>query len=166
MPADNRSFRAAVLTVSDRAYSGERKDESGPAICRILEKKGYVVEALSVVADEAEQIEKALLGFADTDKVDLVLTTGGTGFSPRDITPEVTMQLAHRNAPGISEAIRAFSLTKTKHAMLSRGVSVIRNSTLIINLPGSPRSCEESLEVIMDALPHGLGILNGLKLDK
>ena len=166
MTADNISFRVAVLTVSDRAYSGERKDESGPAIRRILEKAGYIVEAVTVVADEAEQIEKALVGFTDTEKVDLVLTTGGTGFSVRDITPEVTMKLAHRNVPGISEAIRAFSLTKTKHAMLSRGVSVIRNSTLIINLPGSPRSCEESLEAIMDALPHGLGILKGLKLDK
>ncbi len=159
-------MQAAILTVSDRVYTGERTDESMPVIRSCLEKAGFSVEALTVVPDEAQQIEEALIDFVDSKKVDLVVTTGGTGFSPRDITPEVTMKLAHRNAPGIAEAIRAFSLTKTKHAMLSRGVSVIRNSTLIINLPGSPQACEESLEAIMDALPHGLGILKGHKLDK
>lgn len=166
MESSNKAFRVAVLTVSDRAYSGEREDESGPAIRSIMEKAGFCVEAVTVVPDEAVQIENALLEFTDRAGADLVLTTGGTGFSARDITPEVTLKIAHRNAPGISEAIRAFSLTKTKHAMLSRGVSVIRNTTLIINLPGSPRACEESLQVIMDALPHGLGILKGQKLDK
>lgn len=162
----NENFRAAVITLSDRSYSGEREDISGPAIVSYLKDKGYTDIIYSLLPDDRKMLEDRFIELADEIKVDLILTTGGTGFAPRDITPEATLAVATRNAPGISEAIRAFSLTKTKHAMLSRGVSVIRNSTLIINLPGSPKAVRESLDVIIEALPHGLGLLRGEKLDK
>jgi molybdopterin adenylyltransferase len=162
----NEDFRAAVITLSDRSYSGEREDLSGPAIVSYLKDKGYTDIIYFLLPDDRKMLEDRFIELADEIKVDLILTTGGTGFAPRDITPEATLAVATRNAPGISEAIRAFSLTKTKHAMLSRGVSVIRNSTLIINLPGSPKAVRESLDVIIEALPHGLGLLRGEKLDK
>ncbi len=163
---DVSRFKVAVITLSDRAYYGQREDLSGPAIMEYLEAKGYSVAEYILIADDATTLEKELVRLSDLEKMDLILTTGGTGFAPRDITPEVTLAVATKNAPGISEAIRAFSLTKTPHAMLSRGVSVIRNNTLIINLPGSPKAVRESLEVIIEALPHGLGLLRGEKLDK
>jgi molybdopterin adenylyltransferase len=162
----NEDFRAAVITLSDRSYSGEREDLSGPAIVSYLKDKGYTDIIYFLLPDDRKMLEDRFIELADEIKVDLILTTGGTGFAPRDITPEATLAVATRNAPGISEAIRAFSLTKTKHAMLSRGVSVIRNSTLIINLPGSPKAVRESLDVIIEALPHGLGLMRGEKLDK
>ena len=162
----NEDFRAAVITLSDRSYSGEREDLSGPAIVSYPKDKGYTDVIYFLLPDDRKMLEDRFIELADEIKVDLILTTGGTGFAPRDITPEATLAVATRNAPGISEAIRAFSLTKTKHAMLSRGVSVIRNSTLIINLPGSPKAVRESLDVIIEALPHGLGLLRGEKLDK
>lgn len=159
-------FRAAVITLSDRSYNGEREDLSGPAIVEYLKERGYTDIIYTLLPDDRKMLAERLMELSDEIKVDLILTTGGTGFAPRDITPEATLNVATRNAPGISEAIRAFSLTKTKHAMLSRGVSVIRNSTLIINLPGSPKAVRESLDVIIEALPHALGLLRGEKLDK
>lgn len=161
-----KMFKIAVITLSDRAFSGERKDLSGPAIMDYLVENGYNRPEYILMADDEKNLEKELIRLSDLEKVDLILTTGGTGFAARDITPEVTLSVASKNAPGISEAIRAYSLTKTPHAMLSRGASVIRNSTLIINLPGSPKAVRESLDVIIEALPHGLGLLRGEKLDK
>ena len=163
---DVSKFKVAVITLSDRAYSGQREDLSGPAIIEYLTAKGYSLPEYVLLADDGEKLKKELVRLSDLEKVDLILTTGGTGFAARDITPEVTLSVATKNAPGISEAIRAYSLTKTPHAMLSRGASVIRNSTLIINLPGSPKAVRESLDVIIEALPHGLGLLRGEKLDK
>lgn len=163
---DVKQFKVAVITLSDRAFSGEREDLSGPAIINYLVEKGYNKPEYILIADDKASLEKELIRISDCEKADLILTTGGTGFAARDITPEVTLSVATKNAPGISEAIRAYSLTKTPHAMLSRGVSVIRNSTLIINLPGSPKAVRESLDVIIEALPHGLGLLRGEKLDK
>ncbi len=162
----DKNFRIAVITLSDRSYNNEREDLSGPAIIDYLMQHGYPVPIYIVLPDERKKLEEALISFSDSYKMDLILTTGGTGFAPRDITPEATLSVATRNVPGISEAIRAYSLTKTPHAMLSRGVSVIRNSTLIINLPGSPKAVVEALDVIIEALPHGLGLLRGEKLDK
>ena len=163
---DVSKFKVAVITLSDRAYSGEREDLSGPAIMDYLKERGYSQIEYVLIADDAAKLESELVRLSDLEKVDLILTTGGTGFAARDITPEVTLSVATMNAPGISEAIRAYSLTQTPHAMLSRGASVIRNSTLIINLPGSPKAVRESLDVIIEALPHGLGLLRGEKLDK
>ncbi len=163
---DVSKFKVTVITLSDRAFSGEREDLSGPTIINYLIEKGYSQPEYILISDDKASLEKELIRLSDYEKVDLVLTTGGTGFAARDITPEVTLSVATKNAPGISEAIRAYSLTKTSHAMLSRGVSVIRNSTLIINLPGSPKAVVESLDVIIEALPHGLGLLRGEKLDK
>ncbi len=163
---DVKVFKIAVITLSDRAFFGEREDLSGPAIMDYLVEKGYNRPQYILMADDEKNLEKELIRLSDLENMDLILTTGGTGFAARDITPEVTLAVATKNAPGISEAIRAYSLTKTPHAMLSRGASVIRNSTLIINLPGSPKAVRESLDVIIEALPHGLGLLRGEKLDK
>ncbi len=163
---DVSKFKVAVITLSDRAFSGEREDLSGPAIMEYLKAKGYSLPECVLLADDGEKLKEELVRLSDLEKVDLILTTGGTGFAARDITPEVTLSVASKNAPGLSEAIRAYSLTKTPHAMLSRGASVIRNSTLIVNLPGSPKAVRESLDVIIEALPHGLGLLRGEKLDK
>ncbi len=163
---DVKVFKIAVITLSDRAFFGEREDLSGPAIMDYLVEKGYNRPQYILMADDEKNLEKELIRLSDLENMDLILTTGGTGFAVRDITPEVTLAVATKNAPGISEAIRAYSLTKTPHAMLSRGASVIRNSSLIINLPGSPKAVRESLDVIIEALPHGLGLLRGEKLDK
>lgn len=163
---NTEDFRVAVITLSDRSYSGEREDLSGPAVRAYLREHGWGDAEYLLLPDDRALLEDALIELADIKKVDLILTTGGTGFAPRDITPEATSAVATRSAPGISEAIRAYSLTRTKHAMLSRGVSVIRNSTLIINLPGSPKAVREAMDVIIEALPHGLGLLRGEKLDK
>lgn len=163
---EREDFRVAVITLSDRSYSGEREDLSGPAIREYLREHGWGDAEYLLLPDDRAFLEDALIELSDIKKVDLVLTTGGTGFAPRDITPEATEAVKTRSVPGISEAIRAYSLTRTKHAMLSRGVSVIRNSTLIINLPGSPRAVREAMDVIIEALPHGLGLLRGEKLDK
>lgn len=161
-----KDITLAVITLSDRCFNKEREDLSGPFIINYLLQNNYSKAKYLLLPDDKDLLRKALLDLSDNEKIDLILTTGGTGFSERDITPEVTLSVATKNAPGISEAIRAFSLTKTKHAMLSRGVSVIRNSTLIINLPGSPSACQDALNVIIEALPHGIGLLRGEKLDK
>lgn len=154
-------YRAGIVTLSDKGAAGEREDKSGAVIKEILESAGYEVVAQSLLPDEGEALKAELIHLSDQVQCDLVLTTGGTGFSRRDVTPEATMAVAERNAPGIAEGIRAYSMTVTKRAMLSRGVSVIRGGTLIINLPGSPKAVRESLEYVLDTLPHGLDILSG-----
>ena len=160
-PAEERPFTAAVITLSDKGARGERKDESGPAAKELLEAAGYEVVELLLLPDEPVQLKTQLIRLADSRQVDLVLTSGGTGFSLRDQTPEATMAVAERGAPGIAEFIRMKSMEVTDRAMLSRGVSVIRGKTLIVNLPGSPRAVKESLGFIMGSLDHGLKILRG-----
>ncbi|MDY3918839.1 MAG: molybdopterin-binding protein [Candidatus Limivivens sp.] len=157
----NLRYRTAVVTMSDKGASGQREDLSGPLIRELVEKESYLVTEQILIPDDRETIEKTLRELCDKKGVNLILTTGGTGFSVRDVTPEATMAVAERNAPGIAEAIRSYSLTITGRAMLSRGVSVIRGKTLIINLPGSPKAVRESLEYILPALGHGLDILTG-----
>ena len=156
-----RPWQAAVVTLSDKGARGERKDESGPAIARRLEEAGYEVVEQLLLADEAGALRAQLIRLADQRQLDLILTTGGTGFGPRDITPEATLAVADRTAPGIAEAMRAASLAITPRAMLSRGVSVLRKKTLIINLPGSPKACMECMDVFMDTIPHAMGLLRG-----
>jgi len=152
--------KAGVITVSDKGSKGQRVDKSGPAIKKFVEEKMDArVTSMIIVPDEQELIEKTLLYYADVLKLDLVFTTGGTGFAPRDVTPEATMNVVDKPTPGISEVIRSKSLGITPKAMLSRGTSGIRKSTLIINLPGSPRGATESVSFILDALPHGIDIL-------
>lgn len=157
----DRPFQAAVITLSDSGVRGERVDESGPCIQKILEQAGYEVVEMVLIGDERKVLEKQLIRLADMRQVDLILTTGGTGFSPRDTTPEGTLAVADRIAPGIAEAIRAYSMQITKRAMLSRGVSVLRKKTLIVNLPGSKKAVQESMECIISELGHGLSVLRG-----
>ncbi|MEL7625022.1 MAG: molybdopterin-binding protein [Clostridiales bacterium] len=158
---ENRPLRAAVVTLSDKGFRGQRQDASGPLIAEMLEAAGYRVAASLLLPDEREKIEDALRDLADRQRVDLILTTGGTGFSRRDVTPEATLAVADRQAPGIAEAIRSFSLAITGRAMLSRGASVIRKDTVIVNLPGSPKAVRESLGYILPHLAHGIEILRG-----
>ena len=153
-------MKAGILTVSDKGAKGEREDRSGPAIREIMETAGAEVVRYRIVPDEQDAIRGALIEWSD-EGVDLILTTGGTGFSPRDWTPEATKAVVERETPGISEAIRLSGLKKTPTAMLSRAVSGIRKSTLIINLPGSEKGVRESLEAVIGVLPHGIDILKG-----
>ena len=161
----DKRLKAAVVTLSDKGAAGERPDESGPLAKELLEQEGYRVVEMLLLADDIERLEIELKRLADARQVDLILTTGGTGFSHRDVTPEATMHVATRNAPGIAEAIRAYSMQYTRRAMLSRGVSVIRNNTLIVNLPGSPKAVRESLECVLPQLEHGIRILKGSASD-
>ena len=154
-------WQAAVITLSDQGAAGQRKDKSGPAIVERLEQNGYDVIEQLLLPDDQARLERELIRLCDQRQPDLILTTGGTGFSQRDITPEATLAVAQRHVPGIAEAIRAASMQITKRAMLSRAVSVIRGKTLIINLPGSPKACMESMDVFLDTIPHGLGLLRG-----
>ncbi len=154
-------WQAAVITLSDKGAKGEREDKSGPAIAKRLEENGYEVIEQFMISDDPKLLTHHLIRLCDQRRPDLILTTGGTGFSSRDQTPEATLAAAQKNAPGIAEAIRLSSMKITKHAMLSRGVSVIRGKTLIINLPGSPKACMESMDVFMDAIPHAMGLLRG-----
>ncbi|WP_300410376.1 MogA/MoaB family molybdenum cofactor biosynthesis protein [Lagierella sp.] len=156
-------FYASIITVSDKGSKGERTDESGMLISEILKENGYHINNYCIVPDEIEEIKRVLIDSCDNKKSDLVLTTGGTGFSPRDNTPEATMEVMTKNAPGIAEAIRSYSMGITKRAMLSRGASVIRNQSLIINLPGSPKAVREALEYILADLDHGLKILKSME---
>ncbi len=160
-PEENRPFTAAVITLSDKGSAGERVDQSGPLVQKFLEQGGYVVEEALLLPDERELLEQQLIRLADQRQISLIITTGGTGFSPRDITPEATLAVCDRQAPGIAEAIRAYSLTITPRAMLSRAASGIRKKTLIVNLPGSPKAVRESLDYILPSLGHGLGLLRG-----
>ncbi len=161
LPDVNRPFTAAVITLSDKGAKGERVDESGPAAVTMLTEAGFEVVETMVIPDEPAVLKAQLIRLADGRQVDLVLTCGGTGFSLRDQTPEATMAVANRNAPGIAEYLRYRSLEKTNRAILSRGVSVIRGGTLIINLPGSPKAVKESIEFLLEPLEHGLKILRG-----
>ena len=159
LPDPERPFRAAVITLSDKASRGERTDESGPAAAEMLASAGYEIIETVLLPDEPELLKKELRRLADQRQADLVITSGGTGFSPRDRTPEATMAVADRNAPGIAEYIRMRSMEVTSRAMLGRGVSVIRGNTLIINLPGSPKAVRESLGFVLGTLEHGLKVM-------
>lgn len=156
-----RHFKAAVITASDRAYRKEREDASGPLLAESLAKQGYEVEDVILLPDDEEMLYQELVRLADERRPDVIFTTGGTGLSPRDVMPEATLRAGEKNVPGIAEAVRAYSMTKTPHAMLSRAVSVIRGRTLIINLPGSPKAVRECLEFVIPVLAHGIGILRG-----
>lgn len=154
-------IRAAILTMSDKGAKGEREDLSGPAISKIIETKGYVVTEYKIIPDEFDIICSELSRIADEGIADVVFTTGGTGFSRRDVTPEATKAVCERDVPGIPEAMRAYSMTITKRAMLSRAAAGIRKNTLVVNMPGSPKAVIESLEYIIDELRHGIEILKG-----
>lgn len=164
-PPVDAPLRAAVMTLSDKGFAGERVDTSGPRAAQLLSEAGYDVEELVLLPDAQKKIERELIRLADSRQLDLIITTGGTGFSLRDVTPEATLAVATRIAPGIAEAIRAESLKITPRAMLSRGASVLRNKTLIVNLPGSTKAVEEGLAVILPQLEHGLRILKGTTHD-
>lgn len=151
-----------IITVSDKSSKGEREDKSGEAIKNILPKDKFEVILYKIIPDEKEIIKDTLVDFCDNGKVDLILTTGGTGFAKRDITPEATKEVIEKEVPGISEAIRFESFKITKNAILSRGISGIRKNTLIINLPGSPKAVSESLEIVLSVIPHAIEILKGV----
>ncbi|NLO85108.1 MAG: MOSC domain-containing protein [Clostridiales bacterium] len=163
--AGKAHYRAAVITLSDKGAAGEREDQSGPAIAKRLEAAGYEVIEQLLLPDGREKLEQQLIRLCDQRQPHLIITTGGTGFSPRDLTPEATLAVAERNAPGVAEAIRAYSMSITNRAMLSRGVAVLRKKTLIVNLPGSVKATQESLDCILDVLPHGLDVLAGTSGD-
>lgn len=157
-------YTAKVITVSDRSARGERPDESGPLVKTLLEAANYRVTELQIVPDELEEIAQALKDAAAED-IALVVTTGGTGFAPRDVTPEATLSVVERLTPGIPEAMRASSAKITPRAMLSRAAAGIRARTLIVNLPGSPKAARENLEAVLPALDHGLLMLRGKPID-
>lgn len=161
LPAADAPLRAAVITLSDKGFAGERTDTSGPLAVSMLTEAGYKVEEVLLLPDEKAKITKELIRLSDSRQVDLIVTTGGTGMSVRDCTPEATLAVATRNVPGIAEAIRAESMKITPRAMLGRGVSVLRNNTLIINLPGSRKAVSESLNFVLPHIEHGLQILKG-----
>lgn len=154
-------YQYGIITVSDKGAAGAREDKSGEAIRRMMDGAQFSLCAYTIVPDEREQIEKELVRFADELGCNLVLTTGGTGFSKRDVTPEATKAVIEREAPGVAEAIRAGSMQITKRAMLSRAVCGIRGNAVLLNLPGSPKAVEESLAFALEALVHGLDILIG-----
>ena len=160
-PAVDRPYTAAVITLSDKGAAGERTDKSGPLICEKLAAAGYDVAETLLMADGREALERQLIRLSDQRQVSLILTTGGTGFSSRDMTPEATIAVCDRMARGIAEAVRAYSMTVTRRAMFSRAESGIRKKTLIVNLPGSPKAVEETLDFLLPELEHGLGILRG-----
>ena len=153
--------RVAIIVSSDSGYRGEREDLSGPEIRRIAEENGYEIISQVILPDERKNLEKEMVRIADENLADLILTTGGTGFSPRDCMPEATLNVSERRVPGIPEAMRTYSMQFTKRAMLSRSEAGIRKQTLIVNLPGSPKAVRECLEYIISELGHGLDILTG-----
>ncbi len=154
-------IRTGILTISDKGSKNERIDGTGPAIKEALDNDIYAIEYYKIIPDEMDLICEELIFMSDKQNLDLILTNGGTGFSKRDVTPEATLKVIERQAPGIAEAMRQMSLAITTKAMLSRAVAGIRNNSLIINLPGSPKGAVENLNFILPALPHGIEILKG-----
>lgn len=152
-------YRAAVITASDSGFAGKREDGSGPAVCSMLEEAGYQVTKTILLPDDRGELAACMAALCDRDEADLIFTTGGTGFSPRDVTPEATADIIERPAPGIAEAMRFYSLQITPRAMLSRATAGIRGKTLIVNLPGSPKAVRECLETVLPSLAHGVQIL-------
>lgn len=152
-------YRFAVLTISDKGHAGEREDASGKVVAAVMTPRGYELVHYAVLPDEQDRIASELARLCDENAADLVLTTGGTGLAPRDVTPEATLAVVERQCPGIPEAMRAYSMRFTKRAMLSRAVAGTRGKTLIINMPGSPKAVQECLECVIDQLDHGLDIL-------
>lgn len=153
------TIRFGILTLSDRSARGERVDSSGPALAVLIQTEGWMVTKQSLLPDDEAAIRSQLVAWADSGDMDVILTTGGTGFSPRDVTPEATRAVIDRESPGLAEAMRAASLKITPHAMLSRVVTGIRGRTLIINLPGSPKGAVENLQVVVPVLPHAVQLL-------
>jgi molybdopterin adenylyltransferase len=153
------TLRFSILTVSDRSSRGERPDASGPALAELIQSQGWQIVRQEIVPDELEAIKGILQVWADAGGTDVILATGGTGFAPRDVTPEATREILERLTPGIDEAMRSASLKVTQHAMLSRAVSGIRKRTLIITLPGSPKGATENLQVVLPALEHAVKLL-------
>lgn len=158
-------YRAAVITVSDRCARGERQDEGGPLVAGLLRDAGYEVVLTAIVPDEQKDIEAALIEAADSGAAELIVTTGGTGFAPRDVTPEATKAVCEKMTPGIPEAMRAASMKITPRGMLSRAEAGIRKKSLILNLPGSPKAARENLEAVIGAIDHGLQMLGGRPQD-
>jgi molybdenum cofactor synthesis domain-containing protein len=152
-------MRVAILTVSDRSSRGERPDTSGPALAELVNSQGWQVVKQDIVPDELETIKEKFKTWSDSNEADVILATGGTGFAPRDVTPEATRAIVERLTPGLDEAMRSASLQITPHAMLSRSVSGIRKQTLILNLPGSPKGATENLQVVLPALEHAVHLL-------
>jgi molybdopterin adenylyltransferase len=148
-----------VLTISDRSARNERLDTSGPTLAKMLTTEGWNIAVTRIVPDEIDQIKHVLIEWTDLLKLDLIITTGGTGFAPRDVTPEATRLVIQKEAPGLAEAMRNAGLKTTPHAMLSRSIAGIRNRTLIINLPGNPKAASENLEVVLPTLPHAVQLL-------
>lgn len=153
-------MRIGILTISDRSSQGERSDLSGPALQELCKSQGWTVDNLDVIPDEFKLIIDRLITWSDSNELDLILTSGGTGFSPRDITPEATAEIIERDAPGLAEGMRAESLKVTPHAMLSRARAGIRGRTLIVNLPGSPRAAVENFEAILPVIEHAVDLLS------
>ncbi len=153
-------MKVAILTVSDRSAAGIRPDSSGPAIEALIKKQGWEITSMATVPDDLLEIKSILENWCDHLAVDVIFTTGGTGFSPRDVTPEATRLVIQREAPGIVEAMRYESLKITPHAMLSRAIAGIRNKTIIINLPGSPKAAIENLNTVIGILPHAVELLH------
>lgn len=153
------NIRVSVLTISDRSARGERPDASGPALVEVVRQQGWRLVETAIVPDERSAIADALTAWCDGGNADILLTTGGTGFAPRDVTPEATLSVIERAAPGLAEAMRLESLKVTPHAMLSRAVAGIRGRTLIVNLPGSPKAAIENLRTILPVLPHAVELL-------
>lgn len=157
----SKHYTFAVLTLSDKGARGEREDTSGPMLCDLLKSEGYTLKEYKIIPDQFEFIVQTLQDWSDNKSIDLILTTGGTGVAPTDVTPEATQKVVERQVPGIAEAMRHASLLKTPNAILSRSIAGIRNQTLIINLPGSEKAAKENIEVVLPALSHALYKIKG-----
>jgi len=158
-------FNAGIITVSDKGSQGKRQDLSGPAIAEMLAGAGIQIKKTLIIPDEVEQISEAIIQFADVEKLDLILTTGGTGVSPRDLTPDATLKVIDKEVPGMAEAMRLASMKITPHAMISRAIAGIRGRCLIVNLPGSPKGAKENLAAVLPALQHAIEKIKGDERD-